>query len=72
MADHGIPATAHQLRHWFATEVYRRTSDLRLVQELLGHSDISTTALYVKLSPSPASVHAVLALRADRAEPQPA
>ncbi len=50
----GIDATAHQLRHWFGTEVYRGTRDLRLVQELLGHADISTTAGYVALVPSPA------------------
>lgn len=42
----GITATAHQLRHMFATEVYRLSRDLRLTQELLGHSDPATTAIY--------------------------
>ena len=45
----GIDATAHQLRHWYATECYRDSHDLRMVQELLGHSSPSTTAIYTKL-----------------------
>ena len=45
----GIPATLHQLRHWFGTEVYRLTKDLRLVQELLGHQDPATTAGYAAI-----------------------
>lgn len=48
--DLGIGATAHQGRHWYATKVYRQKKDVRLVQELLGHADISTTALYVDVS----------------------
>jgi integrase/recombinase XerC len=36
----------HSLRHSFATEIYRRTHDLRLTQELLGHANPSTTARY--------------------------
>lgn len=42
----GIEASAHQLRHAFATAVYRRSGDLRMTQELLGHSSPSTTAIY--------------------------
>jgi integrase/recombinase XerC len=38
--------TLHQARHRFATDVYRDTRDLRLVQELLGHSNPQTTAIY--------------------------
>lgn len=45
----GIDATGHQLRHWYATECYRDSHDLRMVQELLGHSSPSTTAIYTKL-----------------------
>lgn len=48
----GINATAHMARHLFATAVYRQTRDLRLVQELLGHSSPSTTAGYTAFSPS--------------------
>jgi integrase/recombinase XerC len=46
----GVDATAHQLRHWFATEVYSITRDLRMAQELLGHAHPSTTAGYVAYS----------------------
>jgi len=48
----GIEATCHQLRHWFATELQAATGDLRITQELLGHSDPSITARYAKLRPS--------------------
>ena len=37
---------SHDLRATFATEVYNRTLDIRLVQELLGHSSVETTQLY--------------------------
>ncbi|WP_237234499.1 tyrosine-type recombinase/integrase [Rothia nasisuis] len=39
--------TPHSLRRLFATEVYRRTKDIKVVQKLLGHADISTTQQYV-------------------------
>lgn len=58
----GINATAHQLRHWFGTETYRRTKDIRLVGDLLGHTDLRTTALYVKLVPSDEAVAAIRSL----------
>jgi site-specific recombinase XerD len=47
----GIDATLHQLRHAFATEVYRASRDLRLTQELLGHAHPNTTAIYAAYSP---------------------
>ncbi|HXN62326.1 MAG TPA: tyrosine-type recombinase/integrase [Acidimicrobiales bacterium] len=46
----GIDATAHQLRHWFATEIYASSKDIRVTQEMLGHSNPATTAAYVAYS----------------------
>lgn len=46
LIDHGVDATAHQLRHWFGTNLLRGTHDLRVVQEAMGHSSPQTTAIY--------------------------
>ncbi len=39
----------HTLRHTFATDLYRETKNIRLVQKALGHADLSTTMIYTHI-----------------------
>lgn len=52
MARAGVDGTAHQLRHWYGTTLCRRGTDIRVVQTLMRHAALSTTALYVQVDAS--------------------
>jgi len=43
----------HILRHTYATQYYRQTKDIETLRWILGHSDISTTTIYITLGACP-------------------
>lgn len=49
MARAGVPGSAHNIRHWYGTQLVRSGADLRTAQTLLRHASLATTQIYVQV-----------------------
>lgn len=47
----GVPGSGHQLRHWHASAMLEHGVDVRVVQTLMRHASLATTAIYTRVSP---------------------
>ena len=56
LCDLGIDSTCHSLRHWYGTNIYRVSRDLRVTQVLMGHASPNTTAGYIQFSSEDAHI----------------
>jgi len=57
--------TMHKFRKTYATKMYQHTKDIRLVRDLLGHSDIATTELYLAADTNPKALDLAFAAFGD-------